>query len=152
MSTYPTSTVSASRPGRGHVKKQTLKVFVSYCNPEEASYRNLMLAWDVNEGVGLNFELSSPRHEIDSTNSRVIQAKLRELMQGADCLLVIVGPTTRSSNWVNWEIQAAQGCSIPVIAVKLARALSGPPSLYRAGTKFINTFNQAQILSALRQI
>ena len=152
MSPHQKVAVSASRPRPRPVKKHIRNVFVSYCNPEEASYRNLMLAWDANEGVPLNFDLASPRREIDSTNLPVIQAKLQELMKDADCMLVIVGPTTHSSDWVNWEIQAAQSCGIPVVAVKLARAFCGPPSLYRAGTKFINTFGQAQILSALRRI
>ncbi len=127
-------------------------VFVSYCHPEELSYRNIFMAWDKHGGIDFKFALSSPRQAIPSSNKAEIRAGLLKHFQNADCLLVIVGPTTHASDWVRWEIQAAKKLGLPMIVVKLDRSCKAPRGLKGAGATWIYGFERDTIRDALRDV
>jgi hypothetical protein len=126
------------------------KVFVSYCHPEQVSYRNLFKAWHANAGLDFEFSLESPMSRIPGDDANV-QRQLKAQIEAADCLLLLIGAETYGRAWVDWEVATAVKAGTKVIAVKLERWHVGPSSVYGVGAQWVYGFEHNKILKALKK-
>lgn len=131
-------------------KRRRRTVFVSYCHPEQANYRSLLMAWDAHEGIDFKFALGSPTETIPGSDDEV-RRELKRRMKDSDCLLILVGPETCGRPWVEWEVATAVDLGIPLVAVKLEKFHEGPSSLYGNEAIWVYGFEQKKIVKALRE-
>jgi len=127
------------------------KVFVSYDHSEDVHYKRLLQAWDANTSFDFEFDSRGPDVAINSEDAGRIKAALTAKMKDADCLLVIVGAKTSTSQWVTWEIARAKqnDVKLRLAAVKINRSNITPPGLLGTGTSWANSFALEAIVSAL---
>ena len=127
------------------------KVFISYDHSEDATYKNLLKAWDANSNFEFTFDQRSPDVAIDSTNAATIKATLTTMMKSADYLFVIVGAKSSSSKWMNWEIDRAKqsDTKLKLAAVKISSTNTSPTGIIGVGCQFAMSFTQEAIIKAL---
>lgn len=126
----------------------TKKVFVSYDYDNDRNYRNLLSAWDANKAFDFSFDdHSTPR--INSDNAGRIKAAIATKLAGAECLLVIVGQYTSSSEWVAWEIEKAKELGLSLIGVKISSSYTSPAGLLNADAIWALSFTDAGVTAAV---
>ena len=84
-------------------------------------YYRLMLAWKLNENIDFNFHNA---HDLNNLTVRAsdkqIYRKLRDRMENAKQLIVLVGEHTKNMfKFVRWEIEIGMNMDIPIISVNL---------------------------------
>jgi hypothetical protein len=124
------------------------KVFVSYDYDNDKHYRYLLSAWDANTAFDFEFADHSTPY-IDSQDAGRIKAAISVKLTGADCLLVIVGQHTASSDWVAWEIARAAELGLSLVGVKIDRAYVSPAGLTGSGAAWAYAFDRDPIVKAL---
>ncbi len=106
---------------------------------------------DTNQARGFNLLSKNPnvdiefvgRHlltPVDSSDPEYIKSKIREQMNGTSVNVVLIGRTTKDSDWVRWETELgfARGNGILGIRLKGQDDASIPPVLKELGAKVIN--------------
>lgn len=127
----------------------TKKIFVSYDYDNDKKHRYLLSAWDANEAFDFRFDdHSTPK--INSENAGRIKAAIAAKMANAECLLVIVGQYTASSEWVAWEIEKAKELGLSLIGVKIRPSYTSPPGLLNAGASWAMSFTDAGVTAAVK--
>ncbi len=124
------------------------KVFVSYDYDNDRHYRQLLSAWDANAGFDFSFEDHSTPY-INSEDASRIKAAISAKLSGAECLLVIVGEHTASSDWVAWEIAKAKELGLCLVGVKIDRTYASPTGLVGSGASWAYAFDRVPIVAAL---
>lgn len=132
--------------------KDPPKVFVSF-EGEDLHYKRLLAAWNKNRRFDFQMEEHSPTEPIDSKRSAVIKMALEKRIKESDYLLVIVGPETHASSWVNWEIRRAKepDVRLKLAAVKVDRGYRSPSELLDCGVAFGIGFTEESVLDALKR-
>lgn len=125
------------------------KVFVSLDYDNDATYRNMMRAWDANPNFDFEFSETSPKVAIDSTDAAAIKRSLSRMIGDATHLLCIVGKQTSNSNWVCWEIDKAKELKKKLVGIKLDAGNTSPAPLLNAGAAWAMSFTRDAILEAL---
>lgn len=133
--------------------KNPPKVFVSYDHSEDAHYKRLLAAWNKNRRFNFEMEEHSPTEPIDSKKSAVVKKALEKRLKDSEHLLVIVGPETHQSSWVNWEINRAKqkDVRLKLAAVKVDRGYKSPSELLDCGAAFANGFTEENVLDVLKR-
>jgi len=126
------------------------RVFVSF-ESDDLHYKRLLAAWNRNRRFEFEMEEHSPTEPIDSRKSAVIKRALEKRIRDSEYLLVIVGPETHLSSWVNWEIRCAKEAQLKLAAVKIERGYKSPSELLDAGAAFAYGFTEDNVLTALKQ-
>lgn len=111
--------------------KNPPKVFVSYDHSEDVHYKRLLAAWNKNRRFNFEMDEHSPTEPIDSKKAAVVKKALEKRLKDSEYLLVIVGPETHQSKWVDWEIWRAKQADtrLKLAAIKIERAYKSPPEL-----------------------
>lgn len=125
------------------------KVFVSYDHSEDANYKRLLQAWDVNTSFDFEFDSRGPNVAIDSDTSAVIKAALTKCMKTATHFLVLIGKDSHTSKWISWEIEKAKELGLKLVAVKLAKDNISPSGILNVGAVWATSFTLDQIVKAL---
>jgi hypothetical protein len=66
----------------------------------------------------------------------------------ADCLLVIVGNETHTSDWVDWEIKKAKELRLALVGVKIDQSYTSPPASLN-WTTWALSFTQDAVVKGL---
>ena len=99
----------------------TDKTYVVFDGTEDIRYYNLMKAWRENKHIDFHFY---DAHDLDpilwAQNEQYIKSKLRERMNIAKQVLVLIGQKTKyHTKYIQWEIDLAEEKGIPIIVVNL---------------------------------
>ena len=97
------------------------KTYIAFDGDTDIHYYYLMKAWKNSKHVRFNFydahDLNTAR---DSSMEQTIKHHLKERMANANCLILLIGESTRYlTKFVKWEIELAINSSLPIIAVNL---------------------------------
>ncbi len=97
------------------------KTYIAFDGDKDIHYYYLMKAWKSSKRVSFNFydahDLNTAR---DSSMEQTIKRRLRERMENAKCLILLIGESTRHlTKFVKWEIELAISKDLPIIAVNL---------------------------------
>ena len=72
-----------------------------------------------NKNSDLAFDDYSVREPINSTNAPYIKARITEKIRAASVTICLIGHTTSSSSWVDWEIRKSSELGKRVFGVRL---------------------------------
>ncbi|QSQ17924.1 TIR domain-containing protein [Myxococcus landrumensis] len=106
-------------------------VFISYCY-EEKSHKDRVAGWIEGQRLGSNIVVTCERADVRQHGEEEIRNHLRPLIQGAAAVLVLVGDTSHSRKWVDYEVSVAQSLHKVIIPVRLPGTLGGLPREIRA--------------------
>lgn len=93
-------------------------VFLSFV-AEDLAYVNLFRGQAKNEKNDLEFSDYSVKEPFDSRNSDYIKLKIREQIRQASVTICLIGKTTHTSKWVDWEIKASVAMGKGLVGVLL---------------------------------
>jgi hypothetical protein len=122
------------------------KVFISYDYEQDRNYKNLLLAWDSLKHLEFSINDQSTDVSIHSTNSSAIKSAISRFIHKSDYFLVIVGPKTHTSEWVQWEIEKAIELKKKIIVIKTNRKHNSPPNLLGIGATWAMSFTHNSII------
>ena len=128
------------------------KVFISFDYSEDVNLRNLLEAWTIETKYDFSMNRTSPLVAINSDDESVVKRALTRKMKEADYLLVIVGPETACSKFVQWEIERAMepDVNLKIAAVKRHRRCKLPKQLRNGRASWSPSFTIEGIKQALR--
>lgn len=97
------------------------KTYIAFDGDNDMHYYRIMCAWRENEHIDFNFyNAHDLNYARDSSQEESIKRQLRERMQNAKQLILLVGERTRYlTKFVKWEIEYARYLDLPVIVSNL---------------------------------
>ncbi len=81
-----------------------IRAFLSFVE-EDVNLVNLFRGQAKNEGSDLEFADYSIKEPFDSTNAAYIARGITEQLKLVHLTICLYGPTTYTSNWVDWELR-----------------------------------------------
>jgi hypothetical protein len=101
------------------------RVFLSFVE-EDLALVNLFRGQAKNKNNDLEFSDYSVKEPYDSTNAAYIRSKIRERISAASVTLCLIGKTTSTSRWVDWEIRASKEERNRIFGVRLNSNAADP--------------------------
>jgi hypothetical protein len=103
--------------------------FLSFHWDDYAKVRGLRLMF-MNRALELDIEEIS-RKAVRSENETYVRSALKRRIEDADVLLCVLGNGTGSRDWVEWEIETAINCRVPLCGVRIPGTFGRIPNLLR---------------------
>lgn len=135
------------------------KVLVCFDFEKDRHYKYLMNAWDANENFELSFNDVTP-DEIKSDSIPVIKANLTKKINLADVTVVLVGEDAKKlhkdwmaigyDNWQILEIEQSKANNNAIIVVYLDSKFEAPDECYGCGVQWVYSFNESDIVDAIK--
>lgn len=135
------------------------KVLVCFDFEKDRHYKYLMNAWDANENFELSFNDVTP-DEIKSNSIPVIKANLTKKINLADVTVVLVGEDAKKlhkdwraigyDNWQIFEIEQSKANNNAIIVVYLDYKFEAPDECYGCGAQWVYSFNESDIVDAIK--
>lgn len=94
------------------------RVFISFVE-EDITLANLFRGQAKNKNNDLEFFYYSVKEPFDSNNAAYIRSKIRERISAPSVTICLIGETTYSSRWVDWEIRTSAEERNRIIGVRL---------------------------------
>jgi hypothetical protein len=101
------------------------RVFLSFVE-EDLALANLFRGQAKNKNNDLEFSDYSVREPYDSNNASYIRSKIRERISAASVTICLIGKTTSTSRWVDWEIIASKEEHNRIFGVRLNSNAADP--------------------------
>jgi DNA-directed RNA polymerase subunit L len=95
-----------------------IRAFLSFAN-EDLNLVNLFRGQAKNESNDLEFADYSIKQPFDSKNADYIGSGIMDQIKRANMTICLYGPTTYTSQWVNWEIRKSKQLGKPVMGVSI---------------------------------
>lgn len=113
------------------------RVFISFVDEDRPHVNGLRLLAS-NPNVELEFYDESLQTAIDSSDAEYIKSRIRPMITRAGVTVCLIGPTTHTSGWVDWELEesAKQAKAIIAMAVKGVSSAVLPRLLRERGVSF----------------
>ncbi|WP_082480152.1 TIR domain-containing protein [Aeromicrobium sp. Leaf272] len=114
-------------------------VFLSFV-AEDLQNVNLFRGQARNRNSALVFDDYSVRVPYNSTNAAYIRTQIAAKIRSASVTLCLIGPSTSTSKWVDWEIEKSKDLGNKLVGVKLYSSLTCPvpPALRAAGAPVLD--------------
>jgi len=103
----------------------TKHIFLSFVQ-EDLTLVNLFRGQAKNENSDLEFDDYSVKVPYDSSDAAYIRSKITEKIRSASVTICLIGPTTKNSAWVKWEIEKSAELGNKVLGVRLYSTLACP--------------------------
>jgi hypothetical protein len=101
------------------------RVFLSFVE-EDLALVNLFRGQAKNKNNDLEFSDYSVREPYESNNAEYIRSKIRERINLASVTLCLIGRTTSTSRWVDWEIRTSKEVRNRIFGVRLNTNANDP--------------------------
>src|SRR5437899_3024929 len=101
-------------------------VFLAFVR-EDLDLVNLFRGQAKNENSELEFSDYSVKEEFDSSNADYIRQQIRNLIKQVSVTLCLIGQTTASSKWVNWEVRTSAELGKGLVGVRLHSSSADVP-------------------------
>jgi len=126
-------------------------VFLSFVE-EDLELVNLFRGQAKNQNSNLEFSDFSVKESYDSTNADYIKQQIRKKLDDVSVLVCLIGKTTHSSKWVNWEISASNVKDKGLVGVRLhSNSLDIIPNSLKSYGGIIVNWNIQDILNAIEK-
>ncbi len=115
-------------------------VFLSFV-VEDLDDANLFRGQAKNRNSELEFDDYSVKVPFNSTNAAYIRSKITEKIRAASVTICLIGTTTKSSSWVDWEIRKSKELGNRILGVRVdsdAGKNPTPKALVDVGAKVVN--------------
>ena len=115
------------------------RVFLSFV-AEDLQLVNAFRGQAKSEKSDLEFSDHSVREPFDSTNAEYIRRQIRDKINGVSVTVCLIGYTTASSKWVDWEIRTSKGLGKGLVGVRLHSSSRDvpPKALSDAGAEIVD--------------
>jgi hypothetical protein len=115
------------------------RVFLSFV-AEDLQLVNAFRGQAKSEKSDLEFFDHSVREPFDSKNAEYIRRQIREKINGVSVTVCLIGDTTASSKWVDWEIRTSKALGKGLVGVRLHSCAEDVPprALKDAGAEIID--------------
>jgi len=139
--------------GKALTSSGTKRVFVSYDHDQDCRYRDLLRAWDRNEKFDFEWELASPIVAVNSNAAGVIKTSLTKKLKNSEYLLVVVGPETRDSEWIDWELNRAmrEDVNLKIAAIKVNARYHLPAAIRKKNIPYRIGFTLDNVKAVLEE-
>lgn len=119
------------------------KTYVIFDADTDMHYYRIMTAWKANDKIDFDFHDAHDLNNLRSSSSEEqIKRKLRERLNNAKQVVVLVGNTTKNLyKFVRWEMEIAIDMDIPIIAVNLdkeKKATKNTPPILKDKAYFVS--------------
>jgi hypothetical protein len=105
-----------------------------------------------NENSALEFSDYSVREPFDSRNADYTRRQIRELIRGASVTVALLGYTTATSRWVDWEIRTSSELGKGLVGVRLhSSSRDSIPAALTAAKAEIVDWNAKAIVQAIER-
>lgn len=101
-------------------------VFISYVY-EEKPYKDKLASWIEGQRLGSNVVVTCERADVRQHGENEIRRHLQPLIQGAAAVVVLIGDTSHSRKWIDYEVAVAQSAYKTIIPVRILGATGGLP-------------------------
>lgn len=135
------------------------KIFISFDFEHDRQYKYVLNMWSENDNFEFTCDDRSPS-EIQTDSVSVVKQVLSRKINEADAVVVIVGQYANSlhkdryeigyRNWQNYETAKAKELGKKVIAVQINSNYEYPEELKNSNATRVYSFNQADIIKAVR--
>lgn len=135
------------------------KIFVSFDFEHDRNYKYTLNMWNGNSNFEFTCDDRSPS-EIQTSSVSVVKQVLSRKINEATAVVVIVGRYANSlhpdrnqigyRNWQNFEVAKAKELGKKLIAVQLNAMYEYPEELKSAFATRVYSFNQSDIIKAVR--
>ena len=124
-------------------------VFLSFV-AEDLDGVNLFRGQAANKNSALAFDDYSVKVPYNSQDATYIRSQITEKIRSASVTICLIGQTTATSAWVEWEIQKSVELGNKVIGVRLYSSVEcpTPPALIAAGAP-VYGWDIAEIVAAI---
>ncbi len=102
-------------------------VFLSFV-AEDLDLVNLFRGQAKNKKSDLQFSDYSVQVPYNSKDADYIKSKIRERIRGCSATVCLIGATTATSSWVDWEIRESAKLGSKLIGVRLHSSASKDPT------------------------
>jgi hypothetical protein len=128
-----------------------IRAFLSFVE-EDLNLVNMFRGQAKNEHLGLEFSDYSIKQPFDSLNANYIGRGILDQICLSTLTICLYGPTTYTSQWVNWELQKTLELRKPLMGVSLYS--DGRTRYYPAPLKGwpIIAWDLAQIVQTMEQL
>jgi hypothetical protein len=127
------------------------RIFLSFVQ-EDLDLVNLFRGQAKNEDSTLEFSDYSVREPFDSSNADYIRRQIRELIRGVSATVALLGHTTVTSKWVDWEIRTSSELGKGVVGVRLhSSSRDSIPAALTAAKAEIVDWNAKTIVQAIER-
>ncbi|RKH71733.1 TIR domain-containing protein [Corallococcus interemptor] len=108
--------------------RQTMphSVFISYVF-EERPYKDKVASWIEGLRLGSNVVVTYERADVRQQGEQEIRNHLRPLIQGCAAVFVLVGDTSHSRKWIDYEVSVARSLHKIVIPIRIPGTRGGLP-------------------------
>jgi hypothetical protein len=130
------------------VASDNARVFVSYQYREKELAQSLAAPFQ-NANDDLDYYDMRMRVQVASDDAEPIKKVIAQKIDQAQSLLCIVGPTTATSSWINWEIDYAKSKGKGLVAVQMPDSTL-PTPIEGSGATILSSENP-DIQNAVRQ-
>lgn len=135
------------------------KIFISFDFEHDRQYKYVLNMWSENNNFEFTCDDRSPS-EIQTDSVAVVKQVLSRKINEADAVVVIVGQYANSlhkdrneigyRNWQNYETAKAKELGKKLIAVQINSNYEYPDELKNSNATRVYSFNQADIIKAVR--
>ncbi len=135
------------------------KIFVSFDFEHDRQYKYTLNMWNKNTSFEFTFDDHSSK-EIKTNSVSVVKQVLSRKINEATAVIIIVGKYANSlhpdrveigyKNWQNYEIAKAKELGKKLIAVQIDPTYEYPEELKSVSAKRVYSFNQEDIIKAVR--
>lgn len=142
-----------------NLRNMKKKVLVCFDFERDRNYKYLMNAWDANDNFDLIFNDVTPS-EIQSDSISVIKANLTKKINLADVTVVLIGRDATKlhkdryeigyDNWQIFEIEKSKENGNKLVVVYLDSKYEAPDACYGCGASWVYSFNEADIVKAIK--
>jgi hypothetical protein len=91
------------------------KIFVSYTTRDSIINKKSLASL-----LHIISTLGKPFIDLIHNDSQMKQARVKSELQNSSLLLLLETASVEQSHWVQWEIEMAKSCGIPVISIKIS--------------------------------
>lgn len=96
----------------------TKHIFLSFV-VEDLADANLFRGQAKNKNSDLEFDDYSVKVPFDSADAAYIRSKITEKIRAASVTICLIGTTTKSSTWVDWEIRKSSELGNRILGVRI---------------------------------
>lgn len=137
------------------------KVIVSFDYEHDRHYYYLLKAWDANADFDFFFSDLTPE-EIQTESVSKIKQVLSTRIHEADYMIALIGAHSDDEhpdhveigykNWQAYEIAKNDEWENKLVVVKLKSTYFAPNEAYGVGAKWVDSFNEKDVVDALKSL
>lgn len=127
------------------------RIFVSYYYDKDRTLKRLLKAWSKNDKFDIEFEDMSADISLATKTDDELEQELTTRINESDIVLVLIGSSTHSRKWVNYEVREAVRLAKPIVAVKQSKSDIAPKELKGVGASWVYGFKAKKVSKALKE-